>query len=74
MAGVVQEIRINHEGHVEPLVRIPRSFGTKITFSSVKLQTVQRTAVLRGKVINHELISLSGIKMYQATEFIAIPA
>jgi hypothetical protein len=45
----VQEERINHGGHVEPTVRIPRSFDTKIFYSSVKLQAVRRTAVLRGK-------------------------
>ena len=41
--GVVQEVRINHGGHVEPSVRIPRSFGTKIFYPSVKLR------VLRGE-------------------------
>ena len=36
--GAVQEVRINHGGH-----GVPRSFDTKIIFSSVKLR------VLRGK-------------------------
>jgi hypothetical protein len=56
ISGVVQEIRINHGGHVEPAVRIPRGFDTKIISSSVKLQAVQRTAVLRGKKFFAEVI------------------
>jgi len=75
-AGAVQEVRINHGGH-----GVPRSFGTKIFYSSVKLR------VLRGKKFfldnsepsgegeKYEIISVgptSSIRMEEwAADFIA---